>query len=1193
MKKTLQFTVFLIFVLAKLTTAQVPDYVPADNLIGWWPFNGTANDESGNGNNGAVNGATLITDRFGATGKAYDFQGTNISVSMTSLLHNNPVRSFSVWFYANGPQNGGRIYETTYLNGGIALYNNNILDAWYSNAQNEANVTNVNTGELNKWHHLVYITNCNTGLGQIYLDGVLTASRNGAINTAPQNWQNKFMRFGIGASGESFNGRIDDIGVWSRVLTQTEITNLYNSCAPPTITGTTPLSRCDAGTVALGASASSGTINWYSSSTGGSSLQTGTSFTTPSINSTTTYYVDATNNGCTSSSRTAIVATVNTTPTIIGTTPLSRCDAGTVALGASASSGTINWYSSSTGGSSLQTGTSFTTPSINTTTTYYVDATNNDCTSSSRTAVVATVNTTPTISGTTPLSRCDAGTGALGASASSGTINWYSSSTGGSSLQTGASFTTPSINTTTTYYVDATSNGCTSSSRTAVVATVNTIPTISGTTPLSRCDAGTVALGASASSGTINWYSNSTGGSSLQAGTSFTTPSINTTTTYYIDATNNGCTSSSRTAVVATVNASPTITGTTPLSRCDAGAVPLGASASSGTINWYSSSTGGSSLQTGTSFTTPSINTTTNYYVDATNNGCTSSSRTAIVATVNTVPTISGTTPLSRCDAGTVALGASASSGTINWYSSSTGGSSLQTGASFTTPSINTTTTYYVDATSNGCTSSSRTAVVASVNTTPTISGTTPLSRCDAGTVALGASASSGTINWYSSSTGGTSLETGTSFTTPSINTTTTYYVDATNNGCTSSSRIAVVATVNASPTITGTSPLSRCDAGTVALEATPSAGVINWYSDPTGGSSLQTGTSYTTPSINTTTTYYVEAKNNGCTSSSRTAILATVNTAPTITSTIPLSRCDAGTVVLGASASSGTINWYSSSTGGSSLQTGTSFTTPSINTTTIYYVDVTNNGCTSSSRTAILATVNTTPTITSTTPLSRCNAGTVVLGASASSGTINWYSSSTGGSFLQTGTSFTTPFINTTTSYYAEATNSSCISSTRTVVVATVKTIPVKPAIFWDGIQLSTTLTIENYQWLLNNNSIASASSSIFKPIEIGNYKIQITGVNGCKNESESFMLLVKADDNLVKIFPNPASKYVMVYLSQKPTQSLTMKLFNLQGQELKQIIINNQITYISLSEILVGNYVIKIFGNDFSQTKQLLIVQ
>jgi len=52
-----------------------------------------------------------------------------------------------------------------------------------------------------------------------------------------------------------------------------------------------------------------------------------------------------------------------------------------------------------------------------------------------------------------------------------GTINWYSNSTGGSSLSTGASFTTSGLNQTTTYYVDATANGCTTSSRTAVTAT--------------------------------------------------------------------------------------------------------------------------------------------------------------------------------------------------------------------------------------------------------------------------------------------------------------------------------------------------------------------------------------------------------------------------------------------------------------------------------------------------------------------------------------------------------------------------------------------------------------------------------------------------------------------------------------------------------------------------------------------------
>jgi hypothetical protein len=46
-------------------------------LVGYWPFNGNANDESGNGNHGTVNGATLTTDRFGNAGKAYSFETGN------------------------------------------------------------------------------------------------------------------------------------------------------------------------------------------------------------------------------------------------------------------------------------------------------------------------------------------------------------------------------------------------------------------------------------------------------------------------------------------------------------------------------------------------------------------------------------------------------------------------------------------------------------------------------------------------------------------------------------------------------------------------------------------------------------------------------------------------------------------------------------------------------------------------------------------------------------------------------------------------------------------------------------------------------------------------------------------------------------------------------------------------------------
>ena len=65
------------FFICICTFAQVPSYVPTNGLVGYWPFNGNANDESGNGNNGTVNGATLTSDRFGNANGAYSFNGSS------------------------------------------------------------------------------------------------------------------------------------------------------------------------------------------------------------------------------------------------------------------------------------------------------------------------------------------------------------------------------------------------------------------------------------------------------------------------------------------------------------------------------------------------------------------------------------------------------------------------------------------------------------------------------------------------------------------------------------------------------------------------------------------------------------------------------------------------------------------------------------------------------------------------------------------------------------------------------------------------------------------------------------------------------------------------------------------------------------------------------------------------------------
>ncbi|MFA5973632.1 MAG: GEVED domain-containing protein [Lentimicrobiaceae bacterium] len=176
-----------------------------------------------------------------------------------------------------------------------------------------------------------------------------------------------------------------------------------------------------------------------------------------------------------------------------------------------------------------------------------------------------------------------------------------------------------------------------------------------------------------------------------------------------------------------TVNSIPTITGTTPGSTCGSGTVTLDAAASAGTINWYAASIGGASLGTGTSYTTPSLSATKTYYVDATNNGCTTATRTSVVATVNTIPTPPGTTGGFICIGSTATLSASgAVSGQFyKWYNAASGGTLLKTSSNnldntYTTPVLASTTDYWVSILSGGACESSRTLVTATYPTTST-----------------------------------------------------------------------------------------------------------------------------------------------------------------------------------------------------------------------------------------------------------------------------------------------------------------------------------------------------------------------------------------------------------------------------------------------------------------------------------------
>jgi hypothetical protein len=98
MKKIIVILVSIYSVFTTNLMAQVPNYVPTNGLVGWWPFNGNANDESGNGNNGTVNGATLTTDRNGVANSAYSFDGINdLIIAGTNGIPITTAISISVW----------------------------------------------------------------------------------------------------------------------------------------------------------------------------------------------------------------------------------------------------------------------------------------------------------------------------------------------------------------------------------------------------------------------------------------------------------------------------------------------------------------------------------------------------------------------------------------------------------------------------------------------------------------------------------------------------------------------------------------------------------------------------------------------------------------------------------------------------------------------------------------------------------------------------------------------------------------------------------------------------------------------------------------------------------------------------------------------------------------------------------------
>lgn len=836
------------------------------------------------------------------------------------------------------------------------------------------------------------------------------------------------------------------------------------------------------------------TYDWFTAATGGTAIFSGSTFNTPLITQNTVYYVQATSTatGCSNNgSRTQVNISVTNQASapVLSAANTQICSGGSVTLSVENPVNGLQyiWYTQAAGGTPVFTGTTFTISDLTADVSYYVEAaTSNGCASTTRTKTDITVQPVPTA----PQVQADAG----GLSVCSGSVaslsivnpqanvvyRWYDAATGGTLLYTGSQFNTPALTVNTTYYVEASQAGnCNPSARTQVTITINALPAapVLANANVSVCSGSpaTLTISTPQTGVTYQWFDSPGLNNKLFEGTTYVTAPVTVNTTYYISAVNaTGCQSANLTVAQVTIQAppsAPVVGNGNTVQTCSGTAATLTISNPQNgfTYNWYTAAAGGVPLYTGTSFTTPALTANITYYADAVNStGCTSSVRTTVTINVNPLPVApvvtaqGGSNNTSVCPDNTITLTATSATANVsfNWYTQAIGGTPVFTGANYTTPPVKAATIYYVEAVSNTgtCGSATRTAVQVTLN-----NSTTPQPQVDAADLSICQNTAATlhisnpdaltTYNWFTAANGGSAVYTGTAFTTPVLSANTSYYVEAkSQQSCNPSARLAVNVVIvpqPVTPTLTAAT-VSVCKGSTATLAVqSPQNGIIyHWYASATRSNLLFTGPSYTTAAINSNTTFYVDANNGACSSSSIASVLVNVTDQPAAPILVNASQsvCKGSQAIfIVSSPQTGFIyNWYTSANGGTPVYTGVNFTTPALSANTAFYAEAVNaTGCQSTSRTSATATVLSAPPAPQITSAgaSICPGSTANLTATTDAGsTIKWYAAAAGGAALASGNSFTTPALTATTTYYAEASNSGgCTSASRTAVTVKV----------------------------------------------------------------------------------------------------------------------------------------------------------
>lgn len=913
-------------------------------------------------------------------------------------------------------------------------------------------------------------------------------------------------------------------------------------------------------------------------------------------------------------------ASIGFSNTVVSTTPGLRCGTGTATISATGSAGTsINWYTSATGGATVGTGSSYVTPSITATTTYYAEAvggyssgfagapgpatsTNGTNVGSHGIMITTTVPNVNIISADIPFT----GTGTLTIALKDATnTTEIASVTTGTVTGNGLTTVTVPLN------LIVAAPGNYTLIVTAVSGTVGALGYSSATFPYSALGGGfTVTSG--------YWYG------------------ADTTTNMYLHNINvsKGC-ASPRVPVVVTVTTPPTITlSGNPATICsESNTAPVTVTAGGSNYDSY--------VWTPTSVTGNATNgwvfnplrTTTYTLAASQTTGATPCATSAsITVNVNPTPSVITVDPATASACANLILPMVATGGTIspNYISSM---DVLPSDFTVNNPNASTVTvnnTYFSEGTGSILFNVSAVSANAkySMNTDLDMTGSTSATLTFSHIAAM-----EGSFTAYDYGYVEYSLDGGTTW----INFTPSDYVGSAdltvfnaNARFSTKSYADWISQFTGSTSDPGVGPATSLwksetfNIPTSALTSTQfrirfryttdiSTNYYGWLIDnvrinksapttmvwaPT--TNLYTDAAATIPynGENLTTVYFKSAvaastvnytatasSSLGCSRVATVPVTVYQTAAPTGTQFYQFCPTGGATVTSMTSVVTGAnIKWYSTSTGGTALAPTTPLTQG------YYWASQTLNGCESPTRFLVFAISNATAAPSSSTSQQFCNSATVA-NLTANGTGLQWYTAATGGTALTSTTALATG------TYYVSQTSGGC-ESPRTAVSVTVNVVPAPTGAATQSLSSLLTLgdivvTGSNIVWYASAADAASGTNPLPATQLLANTTYYATQtINGCRSATSlavTITTLANQDFDLTQFtyYPNPVIDLLNIKYSQEMT---SVKVFNMVGQQLLNKQVNSDTVQVDMSNYANGAYFIQVTTENAMKTVRVI---